>query len=365
METGDFTQPGAVAGAWRVIDASGNRAGEALRVIEDTLRFMLDDPFLSQVAKNLRHDLAAVLGGDGLALRSAMRDVAGDVGAGSRADAALPRASAGDLLAANAARATQALRSLEECVGMVAPHAVTEFERLRYRVYAIEQAAITAARAAERFVGVSLCVLVDCRGDEDAFTRLVESLFEAGVRMIQIRDKQAALPELVDRTRVALRLARRFGHDQNVTRPLVIVNDRADVAAALAADGAHTGADDLPTRLVRRVVGPHGLVGRTAHTVAEARAAVLDGADYLGVGPCFPTATKDFAAFAPRDFLRTVADEIGLPTFAIGGITLERLDAVFAQGLRRVAVASAVTGSADPGASARAFIERLARPSPA
>lgn len=359
METGDFSVPASIAGAWRALDASANRAGEALRVIEDAVRFILDDPFLSQIAKNIRHDLAARLREEDVAVRSALRDVIGDVGAGSRAEAALPRASAGDLIAANAARAAQALRSLEESAAVVAAAAVADFERLRYRVYTLERAALTAARAAERLAGVSLCVLVDGRRDADAFAGLVESLFDAGVRMIQIRDKALPLPLLVDRTRAALRIARRHAHDTAASPPLVIVNDRVDVAAALAADGAHTGEDDLPTPLVRRVVGPRALVGRTAHSLVEAEAAVVDGADYLGVGPCFPSATKDFAAYAPPDFLHAVGGQIGLPTFAIGGITLDRLDAIVACGLRRVAVASAVSGATDPAAAARAFIARL------
>ena len=359
METGDFAQFGSAAGAWRAFDASANRAGEALRVVEDAVRFVLDDAFLTQLAKDLRHDLAAALAQGSLPLRTTMRDVHGDVGTGSRSAAALPRSTPADLVAANAARAAQALRSLQECAGLIAPDAAAAFERLRYRLYTIERAALGAARAAARFDGISLCVLVDGRSDEAAFSRLVASLFDAGVRMIQIRDKQLSVPEIVDRARTALAIARRHAHEGHAPRPLVIVNDRADVAAALGADGVHTGEQDLPAVLVRRVVGPGGLVGRTAHTLDEARAAVLDGADYLGVGPCFPSPTKHFAAHAPPEFLRAVAGEIGLPTFAIGGITLERLDAVAACGLRRVAVASAVTAAADPVAAARAIIERL------
>lgn len=353
----------ATAGAWRAIDASANRAGEAVRVIEDTLRFMLDDPFLTQVAKDLRHDLAAVLMQGDLRLRSALRDVAGDVGAGSRAAAALGRASPSDLLAANAARAAQALRSIEECAALVAPDMAAAFERIRYRLYTLERAAVGAARAADRLAGVRLCVLTDGRENEAAFSSLLESLFSVGVQMIQIRDKALSMPSLVARVRTALAIARRYAHDGR-GRPLVVVNDRADVAAAVAADGVHTGADDLPTPLVRRVVGPQSLSGRTAHSRGEAEAAVLEGADYLGVGPCFPTVTKQFNVFASREFLRGVADSIGLPTFAIGGITLERLPEVTALGIRRVAVAAAITQAPDPAAAAHRFIEQLARLEP-
>ena len=183
--------------------------------------------------------------------------------------------------------------------------------------------------------------------------------------MIQIRDKNLNAATLVARTRQALAIARRrdaehANESASARGAIVLVNDRVDVAAALGADGAHTGSDDLPTVLVRRVIGPERLLGRTAHDVAEARAAVIDGADYLGVGPCFPSTTKSFDACALPEFLSTVAREISLPTFAIGGITLQRLDSLARIGLTRVAVASAVTGAADPAAAAEALLGSLA-----
>lgn len=359
MENGDFHESASAAGVWRGLDAAANRAGEALRVVEDTLRFVLDDPFLTQAAKQLRHDLAAILARADLPLRVTMRDVHGDVGAGSRAEAALGRHTSTDIIAANAARGAQALRTLQEYAAMIAADAADHFERLRYRLYTLERAAVAVARSADRLAGVSLCVLVDGRGDADGFGRFVASLFEAGVRMIQIRDKHLPVPGLVDRTRLALEVARRHSHDAGVPRPIVIVNDRVEVAAALEADGVHIGEDDLPTPLVRRVIGPRGMVGRTAHTLAEAEAAVLDGADYLGVGPCYPSTTKTFDSFAPPDFLRSVGLTVGLPAFAIGGVTFDRLDALAAMGIRRVAVASAVTAAVDPPQAARDIIERL------
>ena len=355
-------QIGTATGAWRALDASANRAGEALRVIEDVVRFVLDDAHLTGLAKNLRHELAAVLASGRLAHRIMLRDVSGDVGAGVEAAAALPRATVHDLIAANAARAAQALRSLEEVSRLIEPDAAAAFERLRYRLYVLERGAVGTVRGADRLRGVDLCVLVDGREDARGFERLVESLLEAGVRMLQIRDKDLPVPVLAERARAAVEISRRRHPDG---RALVVVNDRADVAAAVGADGVHTGADDLPLAMVRRVVGPRALLGRTAHDLAEARAAVLDGADCLGVGPCFPSHTKSFAAYAPPEFLTAVAREIALPAFAIGGITLERIDEIVALGYSRAAVASAVTGAADPGAAAAALIERLRRHRPA
>lgn len=348
--------PGGQAGVWRALDAAANRAAEALRVVEDAVRFALDDRELTRIAKELRHDLAAVLAAEPLCHRFRSRDVAGDVGAGRKAAAALGRTSVVDLLAANSARAAQALRSLEEAAAVVAPAAATAFERLRYRVYDLERRGLAAGRARDALAGVNLCVLVDGRESAGAFDRLVESLVDAGVRMLQVRDKHLGVPALADRVARALAIARRRPSDAAV---FVIVNDRIDVAAAVGA-GGHVGAEDLPVPLARRVLGPGRLLGRTAHDAAEARAAAAAGADYLGVGPCFPSSTKAFGDFAPREFLRTVGTEIALPAFAIGGVTPDRLEDLAALGIRRVAVASAVTAAADPATAARAFIDRLA-----
>lgn len=201
-----------------------------------------------------------------------------------------------------------------------------------------------------------LCVLLDGGADRDAFGRLVHGLFAVGVPMIQLRDKRLGGALLADRAALAVSIARGFARP---AAPLVIVNDRPDVAVAAGADGVHVGAEDLPVGLARRVVGPDRLVGRTAHGIEEAREAVLAGADLLGVGPCFPSSTKAFAHSAPRAFLADVAGTIALPAFAIGGVTLERLAELSALGLGRVAVAGAITGAADPPAVAARFLERL------
>lgn len=355
-DTSAGEQSGAAGGPWRLCDAAANRAAEALRVLEDVARFILDDAVLTAAAKALRHDLATVLAAPVFARRVACRDTLGDVGTTIVAETALARRSPADLVAANAARAAQALRSLQEVALVVSPGDAARFEALRYRLYTVEKQAAAAARATERLSGVTLCVLVDGRSDAASFERLVEQLCEAGVRMIQLRDKRLATPDLLDRARRAVAIAGRRGPGE----ALVVINDRADVAAAVGAAGVHVGAADLPVAAARRVAGPDALVGRTAHSLDEARAAAADGADYLGIGPCFASPTKSFAAFASREFLAGVARELALPAFAIGGVTLDRLDELAALGIRRVAVSAAVIDAADPGAAAAAFIARLA-----
>ncbi|HEY1065836.1 MAG TPA: thiamine phosphate synthase, partial [Pirellulales bacterium] len=110
---------------------------------------------------------------------------------------------------------------------------------------------------------------------------------------------------------------------------------------------------------VRSIVGPDMLVGVSTHSLAQARQAVLDGADYLGVGPTFPSRTKSFEAFAGLDYVRDAAREIRLPFFAIGGIDATNLDQVLAAGGTRVAVSGAVISQPDPAAAAGRLLQRL------
>ena len=208
----------------------------------------------------------------------------------------------------------------------------------------------------ERLATARLCVLVPGGDDATSFERLVGDLFAAGVPLVQLRDKQLCDDALIDRCRLALRLASRLAP---AAPPLVIVNDRVEVALAAGADGVHLGAGDLPVAEARRRLGPTALIGRTAHSLTEAEAAVSAGADYLGVGPCFPSATKDFSSHAPREFLAAAA-ALPIPAFAIGGIDVGRIADLAGLGLTRFAVAAAVTAAADPTAAARRLLAAVA-----
>ena len=106
-------------------------------------------------------------------------------------------------------------------------------------------------------------------------------------------------------------------------------------------------------RDVRQIVGPEMLVGVSTHSISQARAAVLDGASYIGCGPTFRSTTKSFDAFAGLEFLREVAAEIGLPAFAIGGIDAMNVRLVVDAGLQRVAVAGAVWNATAPVVAAQ------------
>jgi thiamine-phosphate pyrophosphorylase len=129
---------------------------------------------------------------------------------------------------------------------------------------------------------------------------------------------------------------------------LFIVNDRPDIARLADADGVHLGQDDLPVHEARKIVGPDAFVGVSTHDLAQVRRAVRDGADYIGVGPAFPSATKKFDSLAGLEFVKAALAATSLPAFAIGGINPDTLAAVVAAGAKRIAVSAAVAQADEP-----------------
>jgi thiamine-phosphate pyrophosphorylase len=142
------------------------------------------------------------------------------------------------------------------------------------------------------------------------------------------------------------------------------VNDRADLALACGADGLHVGQDDLPAREARALLRPRMILGVSNHDPEQARRAAADGADYVAVGSIFPTTTKAGFQLVGTDLIRRVRPEVSVPLIGIGGITADNASAVLGAGADGVAVISAVCAAADPEASTRRFLERIAaRPS--
>ena len=348
-ETAASTLPLAV---WRVLDAAANRAREAARVLEDYCRFALDDRNLTEAFKTLRHELAAALAVLPTTALAAGRDTQADVGTTLTAEREAHRGSLDDVVAANSKRLQESLRSLEEYGKLVNASLAAACKALRYRSYTLERAVQGTARNRQRLASAQLYVLLDGRESPQAFDALAVQLIEAGVDVIQLRDKR-----LDDRTLLAR--ARQLRALTAGTPTLFIMNDRPDLAVLAEADGVHVGQEELPVAQVRRIVGPEPLVGLSTHNIEQARAAVLDGVDYIGVGPTFPSGTKQFEAFAGLEYVRQVAAQITLPAFVIGGVSLDNLDQVLAAGARRVAVAGGIVAQPNPGQAARAFLAKL------
>ncbi|OYT68876.1 MAG: thiamine phosphate synthase [Armatimonadetes bacterium JP3_11] len=177
---------------------------------------------------------------------------------------------------------------------------------------------------------------------------------EGGARIIQLRDKRSTTRQLVQRGQELRALTRPY-------EALLIINDRLDVALAVEADGVHLGQDDLPVALARQLAGEKFIIGASAETVEEARHAEAEGANYLGVGPMFATATKpDAGAPVGPERLRAIKQAVTIPVFGIGGITLQNAAQVLEAGADGICVISAIMGAADPAEATRQFLAMLA-----
>ncbi len=162
----------------------------------------------------------------------------------------------------------------------------------------------------------------------------------AGVMFYQYRSKTGDRKSVYE---TSLRLAS-LARDAGAT---FIVNDHADLAQAVDADGVHLGQDDLPIEQARKVLGPGKVIGISTHSLAQAREAEQQGADYIGFGPMFPTATKDAGVTQGLETLRIIRRSIGIPIIAIGGITHTTVTEVVRAGADGVAVISALLSAPD------------------
>jgi thiamine-phosphate pyrophosphorylase len=180
-----------------------------------------------------------------------------------------------------------------------------------------------------------------------------QKLVDAGVRLLQYRNKSASTRELFESSR------RLSAHliPQGVT---FLVNDRADVVSLAAASGVHLGQEDLGVEEARVVIGPERLVGVSTHNLQQFQQAAATSADYLAVGPVFATSTKaNPDPVVGTDFIRQVRGLTNKPIVAIGGITLDRAAEVIQAGADSVAVISDILRAPDPGKRARQYVDLL------
>lgn len=189
---------------------------------------------------------------------------------------------------------------------------------------------------------LSLYLVTDKRNKTDGeFLEIIEEAIKGGTTVVQIREKEG---ETLDFYNLALKV-KEITSKYNV--PL-IVNDRIDVALAIKSEGVHIGQTDMPADVARSLIGDEMILGVSASTVEEARKAEKDGADYIGTGAVFPTATKDDAPSITKDDLKEVTGSINIPTVAIGGITLENANELAGTGIAGISVVSAIMNSKDP-----------------
>lgn len=210
---------------------------------------------------------------------------------------------------------------------------------------------VTAKKRPEAYQG-GICFITDRGLCPLTCLEMARLVLEAGVKWLQYRDKDRDRLGLY-RTALALReLTSAYGAS-------LIINDFADIAAAVGADGVHLGQEDIPLREARKILGEGKIIGISTHSLEEALRAEADGADYVGFGPVYATATKK--AGRPKGVARLgeVGEKLRIPVVAIGGIDHKRLPDVMESGAKAVAVASSILSKGDISRNAESFLTGL------
>lgn len=183
----------------------------------------------------------------------------------------------------------------------------------------------------------------------DTLEEAVELAIKGGATIIQLREKDCTSREFYE-------LALSIKDITDAYEVPLIINDRLDIALAVHADGVHLGQSDIPVQVARNVMGPNCIVGATANTLEKAKEAWQSGADYLGVGDVFGSATKNDTKPVELKELKKICDTVKIPVVAIGGISKKNIHLLKDAGVAGVAVISAVLGQTDITAAAEELI---------
>ena len=211
---------------------------------------------------------------------------------------------------------------------------------------------VRAARV-QRFAAVDLYpVTTEELSNGRSDVEVLEAVIAGGVRIVQLRDKKSSMRRLYEKALHFRELTQ--AHDV-----LLIINDHVDIALAIDADGVHLGQDDLPLPVARQMI-PDKIIGRSTHSLAQAQEAVREGADYINIGPIYPTGTKEgLHTFLGPEAIAEIAPQIDLPFTVMGGIKLTNVEELLEAGARRIAVVTAVTRADDITAAVKTWRRKI------
>ncbi len=341
----------------RIIDVNLNRAGEALRTLEEYARFIQESPALAGRCKNLRHDLAGVAKAWAAALPAeerplAHRDIAGDVGAGIKTEGEFSRPNALSVAAAASRRAAEALRTLSEYGKIVNPVLAGEFEKIRYGLYDVEPMLLAEGTLRRRLAAAMLAVKICPEGGAADSLAAAREAIAGGADMLQFGAAEMGDGEFQRRAGEILELCRE-------KRVIFITDGRPHIAALLDAGGVRQGPEGLPVNLTRRLVGPEKIIGLSGGGVSGGEKAFAAGADYVENGPLFANDLNRSGDSGGLTLVSELSRWDKLPVFCAGGVNRDRLEPVLDAGARAVAVGAEITRTRDIAGETAFFKERL------
>lgn len=330
-----------VNGVLKILDANLDRVREGLRVIEEWLRFGEANLHQAALCKAMRQEISSF---HSEAMHQA-RNTPGDPLTAVDHPGEVERLDVGDLLRVNFARIQEGLRVIEEYAKLIDIQLAKAAKQWRYQIYTLESACL-GDKLRNRLTPLYLVT-----SPHPNLLAIVEAALRGGLRLVQLREKEAEGRFIFDLACKLRELCSRYD-------ALLIINDRVDLALASGADGVHLGQLDLPIAEARKLLGPNCLIGQSTHSPTEAAQSLLDRADYIGIGPVFATPTKPGRTAVGFDYVDHCRN-LPIPGYAIGGIDSDNLDAVLGAGAKCVAVVRAIMAAPDPERATAQLLEKL------
>ena len=332
----------------QLIDANLDRAREGLRVMEDWCRFGLKRSDFSIQIKHWRQQLGAHHHNIYRKARLTSEDPAMGVSHPLQKTRLTPE----DIFIANSSRVQEALRVIEEFTRIIDPKLSEISSKIRYEAYAIEIKVLNTKEVQEKIQILKDCSIYLITKNKKNLQDIVLKSLEAGVKIVQYREKFLNDNEKINQAKDIASLCKKYNS-------LFIVNDRIDIALAVDADGIHLGQDDIPTKIARKHLGSEKIIGRSTHCLEHIKKAEQEGCDYIGIGPIFPSKTKQQLNPVGIDYLRKGLDQTLLPAFAIGGINSSNINQLNHINNLHIAVSDAIINSNDPLSKTKELFDYL------
>jgi len=333
----------------QLIDANLDRAREGLRVMEDWCRFGLKRNDFSIQIKDWRQQLGAHHHN----IYRKARLTSEDPGIGISHPLQKNRTTPEEIFIANSSRVQEALRVLEEFTRITDPKLSELATKIRYETYEIEIKALNTKESIDKRQILKACSIYLVTTNRKNLNEIVLQALEAGVRIVQYREKILNDTEKVNQAKELACLCKKYNS-------LFIVNDRIDIALAVDADGIHLGQKDIPTKIARKLLGNEMIIGRSTHCLEDIKNAEEEGCDYIGIGPIFPSQTKKKLNPIGIDYLRQGLEQTLLPAFAIGGINSSNINELSQINNLRIAVSDAIINSNAPFSKTEELLKCLA-----
>lgn len=307
-------------------------------MIEDIARFVLRlDSF--EELKQIRHMIKPIES-EFYSKITAARDSEGDPGR-KPFEIEESRDSLKSLLIANFKRAEETLRTLEEVFKYEEQKkACRIFKECRFQIYTLEKKIMISIK--KKF-DLSLYLVTDSRHSTLKLEKVVEEAILGGVTFVQLREKHLSDKEILEIGARVKQVCAKY-------KTPLIIDDRPDLCLVLDLDGVHLGQNDMPIKAARQIIGFQKIIGKSTHSLDQAKAAVKEDIDYFAFGPLFATPTKDYTPVGLKkiDEIKKISRESGIPVVFIGGITNETIDLVVAQKAASIAVVREIMAAENP-----------------